>query len=92
MSRLARQLLSCSHMWSVVQASAAAQPTPVVALAVSGMNNVLNSQGYAQATFWTRIPIAACGLMGAIAICSNLLTGYHAQPSDAKPHSFSLYR
>ena len=53
-----------------------AQPTPVVALAVSGMNDVLNSQGYTQAAWWNRIPIAAWGLMAAIAICCNLLIGY----------------
>ena len=40
-----------------------AQPTPVIALAVSGMNDVLNSQGYTQAAWWNRIPIAAWGLM-----------------------------
>jgi hypothetical protein len=37
---------------------------------------VLNSQGYAQAAFWNRIPTAAWGLMMAIAICCNLLFGY----------------
>jgi hypothetical protein len=35
-----------SELWSAVQAQAAAQPTPVVALAISGMNDVLNSQGH----------------------------------------------
>ena len=42
----------------------AAQPTPVIALAVSGMNDVLNSQGYTQAAWWNRIPTAAWLLMG----------------------------
>ena len=65
-----------ADLWSAVLAPAAAQPTPVVALAVSGMNDVLNSQGYTQAAWWNRIPTAAWGLMGAIAICSNLLLGY----------------
>jgi hypothetical protein len=65
-----------TELWSAVQAPAAAQPTPVVALAVSGMNDVLNSQGYTQAAWWNRIPIAAWGLMAAIAICSNMLVGY----------------
>ena len=50
--------------------------SPIVALAVSGMNDVLNSQGYTQAAFWNRIPTAAWGLMVAIAICCNLLVGY----------------
>jgi hypothetical protein len=64
-----------ADLWSVV-VRAAAHPTPVTALAVSGMNDVLNSQGYTQAAWWNRIPFAAWGLMGAIAICSNLLIGY----------------
>jgi hypothetical protein len=65
-----------SELWSAVQAPAAAQPTPVVALAISGMNDVLNSQGYTQAAWWNRIPFAAWGLMAAIAICGNFLVGY----------------
>jgi hypothetical protein len=48
-----------TDLWSAVQAPAAAQPTPVVALAVSGMNDVLNSRGYTQAAWLNRIPLAA---------------------------------
>jgi hypothetical protein len=48
-----------TDLWSAVRAPAAAQPTPIVALAVSGMNDVLNSQGYTQAAWWNRIPTAA---------------------------------
>jgi hypothetical protein len=33
--------------------------------------DVLNSEGYTQASWWNRIPIAAWALMGLIAICSN---------------------
>ena len=65
-----------TEMWSAVQNPALAQPTPVMALAVSGMNDVLNSQGYTQVAWWNRIPNAAWGLMIAIAICCNLLVGY----------------
>jgi len=43
------------------------------------MNDVFNSQGYTQAAWWNRIPIAAWGLMAAIAICSNVLVGYSAR-------------
>jgi hypothetical protein len=63
-------------MWSAVLAPAAARPTPVVALAVSGMNDVLNSQGYTQAAWWNRIPTAAWALMVTIAVVCNLLAGY----------------
>jgi hypothetical protein len=65
-----------TRLWSAVKAPASVQQTPIVALAVSGMNDVLNSQGYTQAAWWNRIPIAAWGLMASIAICCNLLIGY----------------
>ena len=35
-----------AELWSAVRTPAVAQPEPVVALAVAGMNDVLNSQGY----------------------------------------------
>ena len=66
-------------MWSVVEAGAAAEPTPTIALAVSGLNDVLNSQGYTQAAWWYRIPPQAWVLMTAIAIWCNLLLGYSAR-------------
>ena len=65
-----------TQMWTVVQDRALAQPTPVVALAVTGMNDVLNSQGYTQAAWWNRIPDSTWTLMIAIAICCNVLVGY----------------
>jgi hypothetical protein len=71
-----------NDLWSSVQPAAAAQPTPVIALAVSGMNDVLNSQGYTQAAWWNRIPLAAWVLMVAIAVCCNLLIGYSAHRKD----------
>ena len=73
-----------TYLWSTVQAPAAAQPTPVITLAVSGMNDVLNSRGYTQAAWLNRIPLAAWGLMTAIAICCNLLIGYGARRGQAK--------
>ena len=75
-----------AEMWSAVQAPAVAQPTPVIALAVAGMNDVLNSQGYTQAAWWNRIPTSAWGLMIAIAVCCNLLVGYGAR-SAAKSYA-----
>lgn len=64
------------QLWSAIQAPAAAQPTPISALAAAGMNDVLNSQGYTQAAWWYRIPTEAWVLMFAIAIYANLLMGY----------------
>jgi hypothetical protein len=73
-----------NELWSTIGTGAAAQPTPIVALAVSGMNDVLNSQGYTQAAWWNRIPIAAWGLMFVIAFCCNLLIGYGAHGTDRR--------
>ncbi|MEP6943715.1 MAG: hypothetical protein ABI981_12305 [Betaproteobacteria bacterium] len=64
------------ELWSVVRSRAAAEPTPVIALTLSGMNDVLNSQGYTQAAFLNRIPTAAWALMAAIAVCCNVLLGF----------------
>ena len=68
-----------NEMWSAVQVPALAQPTPVMALAVSGMNDVLNSQGYTQAAWWIRIPTSAWGLLVVTAVCCNVFVGYGAR-------------
>jgi hypothetical protein len=68
-----------SDLWSAIRPAAAAQPTPIVGLAVSGMNDVLNAQGYTQASWWNRIPFAAWCLMFQIAIFGNILLGYYLQ-------------
>ena len=70
-------------LWTAVTKPAAAQPTPVTALVVSGMNDVLNSQGYTQAAWWNRIPIAAWLLLIAISIFCNILIGYGAHGRSA---------
>jgi hypothetical protein len=67
-----------AEMWSITLTPALANPTPVAALVVSGMNDVLNTQGYTQAAWWNRIPLGAWALMIAIAVFSNLLVGYKA--------------
>jgi len=76
-TRLQRQ------MWSAVQTSASEQPSPVIALAVAGMNDVLNSQGYTQAAWWNRIPDAAWALVMTMAVCCNLLIGYGQHSAKA---------
>lgn len=65
-----------NELWSIVVAPAIAQPTPVAALAVAGMNDVLNAQGYTQAAWSNRIPVGAWLLMGLVAIACNVLIGY----------------
>jgi hypothetical protein len=68
-----------ADLWSAVRGPATAPQTPVAALALAGMNDVINSQGYTRAAFWNRIPTAAWCLMVAIALCSNVLFGYRSR-------------
>lgn len=71
-----------NEMWAAILPATRSQPTPVDAVVVSGMNDVLNSQGYTQAAWWNRIPVAAWILMAAIAVVCNLLIGYGARRKD----------
>lgn len=64
------------QLWSAILPAAQTQPTPVTALAVSGMNDMLNAQGHTQGAWWNRIPLGAWALMGSVAIACNLLLGY----------------
>jgi len=79
-----------AELWDTVKASAAADRNSVEALALSGMNDVLNSQGYTQAAWWNRIPLAAWGLMWVIAIGCNVMVGYYVLPTDHKGIRFIL--
>ena len=72
-----------NDLWAAVAAPAAAQPTPVNALVLAGMNDVLNSQGYTQAAFWNRIPAAAWILLIVISIFCNLLVGFEVRSRNA---------
>jgi hypothetical protein len=67
------------ELWAAVIAPAQANPTPIVALVVTGMNDVLNAQGYTQAAWWNRIPGSAWGLMYVIALFCSVLVGYGAR-------------
>ena len=73
-----------SELWNAASRPSMAQPNQVVALAVAGMNDVLNSQGYTQAAWWNRIPGAAWALMFVIAIFCNGLLGYEARRFELK--------
>jgi hypothetical protein len=69
------------ELWSSVVGAAGAQPNPVLALAVSGMNDVFNSQADTMAAWLNRIPTGAWVLMVLIAVFSNLLLGYRERSS-----------
>jgi len=66
------------RMWAVVRDSAVAQPNALSALAVSGLNDVLNAAGYTQAAWTNRVPREAWALMVLIAMLGNLMIGYAA--------------
>ena len=72
------------ELWSAVGSAALAQPTPLTALVAAGMNDVLNSQGYTQAAWWNRIPVAAWSLMLLIGMCCNMLVGYSGPPREGR--------
>ncbi|HKE47445.1 MAG TPA: hypothetical protein VKB52_05235 [Rhodanobacteraceae bacterium] len=68
------------ELWSIVRKAASSQPTPVMGVVVTGMNDVLNSQGYTLAAWRNRIPHEAWWLMEAMAVCAIVLVaGLHKQ-------------
>jgi hypothetical protein len=72
------------ELWSAASTPAATDLRPAAALVVSGMNDVLNSQGYAQAAAWNRIPAAVWLLMVMIAVFCHLLIGLGARDARAE--------
>lgn len=65
-----------NELWTSAAAAANKQPTPVMALAVAGINDVLNSQGYALAAWRNRLPLQVWGFIFVIAIGANILVGF----------------
>jgi hypothetical protein len=65
------------RLWTTAKSASLAQQTPVTALVVSGMNDVLNSQGYTKASWLNRIPRAAWALLAIIAISANVMLGLY---------------
>jgi hypothetical protein len=66
------------RLWATAREAAAARPTPITALYASGINDVLNAQGYTQAAWWNRLPFGAWALMVGMAVCAHGLVGYSA--------------
>jgi hypothetical protein len=71
-----------SQLWSAVRPAASSQPTPIVAPAVSGINDVMTAQGHAQSVWSYNVPMAAWALMTLIALACNAMVGYgsHDRP------------
>jgi hypothetical protein len=80
-----------ADLWNEILPVIRKQDTPSIALVASGMNDVLNSQGYVQAAWWNRIPLTAWALMAAIAICANLLVGFGARNFERNMGLFMIF-
>lgn len=67
------------RLWAIGKTVAADQPTPVIALVIASINDVISAQKKTQAGWRNQIPVAAWLLLGAIAVCCNLLIGYNTR-------------
>ena len=74
------------RLWSAATRPALANPKSVTALAVEGVNRVVESQGDTQASWSNRIPGTAWMMMGAIAIFSTLLVGIGLRKGSGFSH------
>jgi hypothetical protein len=65
-------------LWSAVRKGVQGQPTAVVSLTVSGVNDALNREGYTEAAWSNRIPAGAWIMMEMVAVFGCLLLGLGA--------------
>jgi len=65
-----------SELWRLAVQVAQDKPTPIGALVVAGMNDVLNSQDYSEAARINHIPLGAWFLMILIALLACVVQGY----------------
>ena len=65
-----------NELWQAVKEPALVTQTPIVALVVAGMNDVLNSQGFTQAAWLNRLPVNVWTLQILVALAGNFLFGY----------------
>lgn len=68
-----------SELWRLATQVAKDKPTPIGALVVAGMNDVLNSQDYSEAARINHIPLGAWFLMICIAVFGCVVQGYGAK-------------
>lgn len=65
-----------TQLWALATQVAQEKPTPIGALVVAGMNDVLNSQDYSEAARINHIPLGAWFLMILIALLGCIVQGY----------------
>jgi hypothetical protein len=93
--RLEQIQLQTAHLrgdlWASVRDPVAAQPNPLSGLVVAGMNEVIDSEGFTQATWLDRIPRAAWFLLVVIAILSSALVGFGVLATKPAPVMFLVF-
>jgi hypothetical protein len=67
-----------SELWPIVERNAGANPTPIMAQVVEGLNMVTSRSGYSQAASLDRIPDGTWTLMAMLAVICCTLMGYDA--------------
>lgn len=74
-------------LWSAIAPEVGARPTQVAALVASGMNDVLNSQGYTLAAWRNRLPVEVWMLLIVVAAVCNFLIGFGAERLSPATHA-----
>lgn len=64
------------ELWAAMLPVAAAHPTPITALVITGMNEALDSQSAVQAAWFNRIPTGAWCLLAIMSFGSVFFLGY----------------
>lgn len=74
-------------LWAAVSAVARAAPTVNTSLVASAMNDAINSQGFAQAASWNRIPIGAWVLLYVLGAVAAGMIGrrFQIEPRQYRP-------
>ena len=78
-----------SELWKVAAAAATTAPSATTALAVAAINDAINSEGFAQAAAWNRIPLAAWVLMYMLGVIASVMIGIRFR-NDAKQYGLVL--
>lgn len=72
-----------ADLWAAASNVPGLAPSPTSALLMTGMNEVLSSQAFTQASWRNRIPVSALILVFLISIMCNFLVGYTAHRRSA---------
>ncbi len=83
----AQTIETMNALWAAIAPEAKARQTPTTALVASGMNDVLNSQGYALAAWRNRLPIEVWMLLILVAASCNFLIGLGAERLSPLTHA-----